>query len=303
MIGFVDKFENILLQEKIDREIFRIESFFPVKVLGYSLIGSVPLGMGNCTSDYDVVAVYEASSEICLEDYELLKSDSVFFRKTKCAGEVNILLLDFKIFDSFFIDMHIDELHINYPQYVNTLTSHDRRFSNLVLPGDNSSKLASIFTDMFYYGNGVIVDPHGFFAKNFTRMTGLLTVYDYCKRRYVTTLGRLNCYLRVEGGVRLRTYLQSFSDILALEYALYNSRIPFPDIVGMLDMIDDSQVESIVRDYLFINNNSLLPKERLLVSPNFYLNNWISARLEGVKSDLEELYFLNKKHFFDFEVF
>ena len=253
-------------------------------------MGSIPLGMGNASSDYDLLAFYEPHSPITSEQYDIINNKAPLLGAAHIAGQVNLLLADIELCASKFVEMPEALLAQAYPQHLNTLTVHDRAFDIAVVPGNASPKVASIFSDMFYYGNGVLTDRLGTVRAHFSEMKDALRVYDFCKRRFVTTYGRLEHYLVQPGNVRLRTYLQSINDILAIEYALDRLDVPPPDISVMLDYLDDAQVVEIARRYVEINGNATIAKEKLLLDPNLLLNQWISERLEQIRPRLVALY-------------
>lgn len=278
------------LQEQVDDVIERMEQHCPVRVLCYSLMGSIPLGMGNASSDYDLLAFYQPQRAITPAQYDVINNKTPLLGTAHIAGQVNLLLADIELCSLKFVDMPEAAFSQDYPHHLNSLTVHDRAFDIAVVPGNTSPKVASIFSDMFYYGDGVLTDHQGTVRDNFSEMKHFLRVYDFCKRRYVTTYGRLQHYLVEQGNVRLRTYLQSINDILAIEYALDRLDVPPADVSVMLNYLDDAQVLEIARHYVEINSSTTIAKEKLLLDPNLILNQWISERLERIRPRLVELY-------------
>ncbi|WEK32478.1 MAG: hypothetical protein P0Y58_09900 [Candidatus Pseudomonas phytovorans] len=278
------------LQEQVDEAIRRMEQHCPVRVMFYSLMGSIPLGMGNASSDYDLLAFYEPQRAITSRQYDVINNKTPLLGAEHIAGQVNLLLADVELCSLKFADMPEAEFSQAYPYHLNSLTVHDAAFDIAVLPGSSSPKVASIFSDMFYYGNGVLTDRSGSVRENFSEMKSLLRIYDFCKRRFVTTFGRLQHYLVDTGNVRLRTYLQSINDVLAIEYALDRLEVPPPDISVMLNHLDDAKVSCIARHYVDINSSTTSAKEKLLIDPNLTLNHWISERLERIRPRLVALY-------------
>lgn len=278
------------LQAQVDDVIQRMEQHCPVRVLCYSLMGSIPLGMGNASSDYDLLAFYEPQRAITAKQYDVINNKTPLLGAEHIAGQVNLLLADIELCALKFMDMPEAVFSQAYPHHLNSLTVHDAAFDITVVPGCSSPKVASIFSDMFYYGNGVLTDRLGSVRENFAEMKSLLRVYDFCKRRFVTTYGRLQHYLVDEGNVRLRTYLQSINDILAIEYALDRFHVPPPDISVMLNYLDDAKVSGIARHYVDVNGSTTSAKEKLLIDPNLTLNQWIAERLERIRPRLAALY-------------
>ena len=278
------------LQEQVDDVIERMERHCPIRILCYSLMGSIPLGMGNASSDYDLLAFYEPQQPITPTLYDVINNKTPLLGAEHIAGQVNLLLADIELCSLTFVDMPEAAFSQAYPHHLNSLTVHDRAFDIAVVPGNNSPKVASIFSDMFYYGNGVLTDRLGHVRENFAEMKNLLRVYEFCKRRFVTTYGRLQHYLVAPGNVRLRTYLQSINDILAIEYALDRLDVPPADISTMLNYLDDAEVSGVVRRYVEINGSTTLAKERLLLDPNLMLNQWIAERLARIRPRLVALY-------------
>ncbi|WP_060481437.1 nucleotidyltransferase domain-containing protein [Pseudomonas sp. NBRC 111119] len=278
------------LQPQVQAAISRMERECPVRILYYSLMGSIPLGMGNASSDYDLLAVYQPRAALTAAQYDIINNKTPLLGAAHIPGEVNMLLADNALFSPAFMEMPEAMLIQAYPQHLNTLTVHDRAFDIAVLPGDNSPKAASIFSDLFYYGNGVLTDRQGTLRRDFSTLKRCLRVYEFCKRRYVTTYGRLQHYLVKPGNVRLRTYLQSINDLLAIEYALDHRDIPAPDISVMLEHLDDAQVLETARRFLTVNAQANTAKEKLLIDPDDVLNRWIAGRLARIKPRLLALY-------------
>ena len=298
LVQLIDKCANPDLQEQIDSVIERMEKNCSVRILGYSLMGSIPLGMGNASSDHDLLALYEPQGTLTREQYDILNNKAPS-EALHVAGQVNLLLADVELCSPRFADMPEVELLRSCPQHLNSLTVHDRLFDIGVIPGDNSPKVASLLSDMFYYGEGVITDRFGIIRARFSEMQGLLRVYDFCKRRFVTTYGRLQHYLVEKGNVRLRTYLQSINDILAIEYALAHREVPPANVLVMLRYLDDMEVLEIARSYVEINSGTTCGKEELLIDPNITLNQWISTRLENIKERLLDLHAQKRDLLFD----
>lgn len=278
------------LQGRVDAAIEQMERHCPVRVVCYSLMGSIPLGMGNASSDYDLLAFYQAQGAITPTQYDIINNKTPLLGAAHIAGQVNLLLADSELCSLKFIDMPEAAFSQAYPHHLNSLTVHDRAFDIAVVPGNTSPKVASIFSDMFYYGNGVLTDRLGSVRDNFSQMKQFLRIYDFCKRRFVTTYGRLQHYLVEKGNVRLRTYLQSINDILAIEYALDRRDVPPADVSVMLNYLDDVQVLEIARRYVEINRSTTTAKEKLLLDPNLILNQWICERLERIRPRLLDLY-------------
>ncbi|MNO25764.1 putative nucleotidyltransferase [compost metagenome] len=278
------------LQDQVDDVIARMEGHCSVRIVCYSLMGSIPLGMGNASSDYDVLAFYKPQQPITPSQYDVINNKVPLLGAAHVAGQVNLLLADIELCSAGFVEMPESEFSVVYPHHLNTLTVHDRAFDISVVPGTASPKVASIFSDMFYYGNGVLTDRCGAIRDNFSEMKHFLRVYDFCKRRFVTTYGRLQHYLVEQGNVRLRTYLQSINDLLAIEYALDHRDIPPPDISVMLNYLDDAPVLEIARRYLDINGSATTAKEKLLIDPDMIMNQWIAERLARIRPRLVDLY-------------
>lgn len=298
-VQLIDKCANPDLQEQVDAAIERMERHCPVRILGYSLMGSIPLGMGNASSDHDLLALYEPQGTLSPEQYDVLNNKVLLSGALHVAGQVNLLLADIELCSPRFADMPEAEFSRSCPHHLNSLTVHDRAFNVGVIPCDNSPKVASLFSDMFYYGEGVVTDRFGSIRARFSEMKGLLRVYDFCKRRFVTTHGRLQHYLVEKGNVRLRTYLQSLNDILAIEYALAHCEVPPPNVSLMLSHLDDAEVLAIARCYFEINSGTTREKEKLLIDPNGVLNQWISNRLGHIRERLLELHAQNRDLLFD----
>lgn len=278
------------LQQQVDDVIERMERHCPVRIVCYSLMGSIPLGMGNASSDYDLLAFYQPQKAISSDQYDVINNKTPLLGAAHIAGQVNILLADSELCSLKFVDMPEAAFAQGYPHHLNSLTVHDRAFDISVVPGNTSPKVASIFSDMFYYGGGVLTDRQGTVRDNFSEMKHFLRVYDFCKRRFVTTYGRLQYYLVAPGNVRLRTYLQSINDILAIEYALDRLDVPPADVSVMLNYLDDAQVLDIARRYVETNSSTTIAKEKLLLDPNPILNQWIAERLERIRPRLVDLY-------------
>ncbi len=298
LVQLIDKCANPDLQEQIDSIIEQMEKRCSVRILGYSLMGSIPLGMGNASSDHDLLALYEPQGELSSGQYDILNNKAPL-GALHIAGEVNLLLADFELCSPRFADMPEAEFLRSCPQHLNSLTVHDCLFDIGVIPGDNSPKVASLLSDMFYYGEGVVTDRFGTLRARFSEMQGLLRIYDFCKRRFVTNHGRLQHYLIEKGNVRLRTYLQSINDILAIEYALAHREIPPANVSVMLSHLDEIEVLEIARHYVEINRSTTHEKEKLLIDPNRALNHWISTRLENIKGRLQGLYTKERGLLFD----
>ncbi|MGH1448997.1 MAG: hypothetical protein ACRBBM_06155 [Pseudomonadaceae bacterium] len=295
----IDRCANPDLQEQVDIAIEKMEKYCSIRILAYSLMGSIPLGMGNASSDYDLLALYEPQGIITPEQYGVINNKNQLSGVAHVAGQVNLLLVDVELCSLPFANMPEDVFFESYPHHLNTLTVHDPKFNVGVIAGHNSPKVASIFSDMFYYGEGVVTDRFGIIRSRFPKMKRLLRVYDFCNRRFVTTHGRLHHYLIEKGNVRLRTYLQSINDILAIEYALDHRDLPPPNVSFMLSHLDDSEVLGIARRYIEINSDTTCEKEKLLIDPNEVLNRWISGRLRHSSERLLELYSQSREVLFD----
>ncbi|MBF8775878.1 nucleotidyltransferase domain-containing protein [Pseudomonas fulva] len=278
------------LQAHVEASIQRMEQACPIRVLYYSLMGSIPLGMGNASSDYDLLALYTPQAALTPAQYDIVNNKTPLFGPAHVPGQVNLLLADRALLSPVFMDMPEATLMQAYPQHLNSLTVHDQAFDMTVLPGASSPKAASIFSDMFYYGNGVLVDRQGTLTGEFPALKQCLRVYEFCKRRYVTTYGRLQHYLVKQGNVRLRTYLQSVNDLLAIEYALDHRDIPPAHIAVMLDALKDPQVLETAQRFLAVNAQATTAKEKLLIDPDPCLNHWIAGRLESLRPRLLALY-------------
>lgn len=298
-VQLIDKCANPDLQEQVDAAIKQTEKHCSVRILGYAAMGSIPLGMGNASSDHDLLALYEPRGTLSPEQYEVLNNKTPLSGALHVAGQVNLLLADVELCLRKFADMPEKAFFRCCPQHLNTLTVHDPAFDIGVIPGENSPKVASLFSDMFYYGEGVVTDRFGSIHARFSKMKELLRIYDFCKRRFVTTQGRLQHYLIEPGNVRLRTYLQSLNDILAIEYALDHRDVPPPNVSIMLNHLDDAQVLEIARRYVEINSGATRAKEKLLIDPNEVLNRWISNRLAHIRERLLALYSQNRDLLFD----
>lgn len=298
-VQLIAKCANPDLQAQVDAAIERMEKHCSVRILGYSLMGSIPLGMGNASSDHDLLALYEPQVTLSPEQYDILNNKVPLSGALHVAGQVNLLLADVELCSPKFADMPETEFFRSCPHHLNSLTVHDRAFDVGVIPGDNSPKVASLFSDMFYYGEGVVTDRFGSIRACFSEMKAQLRVYDFCKRRFVTTHGRLQHYLVEKGNVRLRTYLQSLNDILAIEYALARREVPPANVSVMLGHLDDAEVLEIARRYVEINSGTMWEKEKLLIDPSEVLNRWISNRLGHIRERLLELHAHNRNLLFD----
>lgn len=298
-VQLIDRCANPDLQEQVDAAIEQMEKHCSVRILGYAPMGSIPLGMGNASSDHDLLALYEPHGTLSLEQYDVLNNKTPLSGALHIAGQVNLLLADIELCSRRFADMAEAALFRSCPHHLNSLTVHDPAFDIGVIPGDNSPKVASLFSDMFYYGEGVVTDRFGSIHARFSEMKELLRIYDFCKRRFVTTWGRLQHYLTEPGNVRLRTYLQSLNDILAIEYALDHLEVPPADVSIMLSHLDDVEVLEIARRYVEINSEATRAKEKLLIDPNEVLNRWISNRLASIRARLLALYSQNRDLSFD----
>lgn len=278
------------LQTQVEASIKRMEQACPIRILYYSLIGSIPLGMGNASSDYDLLALYTPQAALTSAQYDIVNNKTPLSGPAHVPGQVNLLLADRALLSPAFMDLPEATLMQAYPQHLNTLTVHDPAFDMTVLPGASSPKATSIFSDMFYYGNGALVDRQGTLTDEFPALKKCLRVYEFCKRRYVTTYGRLQHYLVTPGNVRLRTYLQSINDLLAIEYALDHRDIPPAHIAVMLDVLKDPQVLETAQRFLAVNAQATTAKEKLLIDPDPRLNQWIAGRLESLRPRLIALY-------------
>ena len=298
-VQLIQRCANPDLQEQVDAAIEQTEKHCSVRILGYAPMGSIPLGLGNASSDHDLLALYEPQGTLSLEQYDVLNNKTPLSGALHIAGQVNLLLADIELCSRRFADMPEVVFVRSCPHHLNSLTVHDPAFDIGVIPGDNSPKVASLFSDMFYYGEGVVTDRFGRILARFSEMKELLRIYDFCKRRFVTTQGRLQHYLIEPGNVRLRTYLQSLNDILAIEYALDHREMPPPNVSIMLDHLDDAEVLEIARRYVEINGATARAKEKLLVDPDEVLNRWISSRLAHIRERLLVLYSKNRDLSFD----
>ncbi|MDR0378626.1 MAG: nucleotidyltransferase domain-containing protein [Candidatus Accumulibacter sp.] len=284
--------------------IARLEKKFPIEILFFSDYGSKALELTTVgTSDSDYLVFYKATGAISHDDRKMLNDyphheipQGIHARAR--SNELDFYLTDIKVFDYYNIDYDI--FTNDHPDLLATHLIHHDRFNFDSLPGKNCTKIASLLSDAFYYGN--IVTSSAWLYENIEKIRPQLRIYDFCKRRYVSALGRLENYMIEPGKVMMRSYLYSVNELLAAEFALQTRKIPPARFTHILPRCDDMAIMDVLEKYFAINRNSGVLKSELLIDPNPRLNAYIKRKLDEIKPELIELYNLNRDALFEISV-
>lgn len=273
-----------------------------VDCVAYVPFGSYSIGLNSAFFDLDLLGFYvpirNAEQNDCVSHIDS-KNQTLPSEIT----HISWLVIDY----SFIKD--VSNCNMPYSEFANkklmiagdTFLNHGL-FDYNVLPGENSCKLASVFSDMCYYGNGKITDKYGIIKNDWNELKATLRIYDFCKRRFVSVKGRLDNYMIESGNVRLRSYLYSLNELRTIEEVLRTGELPQPIFIKSISQVADQQVREIAANYYEINAKGTISKENSLIDPNHILNEYIAERLEFIRSKLLALYNNNRNATFDITI-
>ena len=265
-----------------------IEKRFPICICFGGIIGSTGYELHNETSDTDVILFYETTGNIDDSARQTLNK-SVPFRDNIDLIMIDVTLLDYA---------HLPDGQIEAGIFPNHIKPHFN-FDYNVLPGETNCKLRCIITETLFCRK--LWDDRRYLSSSMASLEKHLTVYDYMKRQYVYAQGRLNKYL-VGGEVRLRSYLYTARDILAIGYILEKEEFPPLSFMRLLDECDDPKAKAVFQEMYLKNSRTNDAKEKLVLQPIITLNKYFTKKLEELRPLVEEYYRTRRYHLFKIDL-
>lgn len=267
-----------------------LEKTHPIEVLFAAIIGSIAMDLDNTASDVDMFLIFKKKEAFSV-DLETTYQKSSHSR----------------MFDIFWVDCELlnyptplaEKLNVSYFSLTPTRLNHHKTFDYTCLPGENNCKISSFIADVLFCNK--IYDAKAFLGNHINQLTPLLSIYDFCKNRYVSACGRLEKYLIEKGAVRLRSYLYTLHEIFSVEHALQSKDLPPVHFRELLHTCNDNNIYRILEEYYYLNKQDN-GKEKVLIDPNEELNYYIAQHLDRIKPQMINQYHAKQKEFFDVKV-
>ena len=261
------------------------EESFPVHVNFGGIIGSIGYGLNNATSDVDAVLFFS------MKEGESFSIKNEVNRTIEFSDIVGILPVHMEFFD--YINSTEQQIPPEiFPHHILPKPNID----DTLLPGAPHSRARAIITEVLSFGK--IWDDRKFLTLNMPSLRKHLLIYDFQKKQYIYAQGRLDNYLNGDT-VRMRTYLYTARDILAIQYVFRYEAFPPVDFEVLLDGCDDTYVKRFLSELYDKNRKSKSNKESADMKPNHAVNAYFSEMLAAIKIRLQRYYYENPSPVFD----
>jgi predicted nucleotidyltransferase len=256
---------------------------YPFTVCFAGIISSAGYGLGNATSDYDIIVFYECDKN------EAIHTALIYGIKT---NNVHLLCVDINSLISE------KERGVEYSGLPYFLWPHEK-FDYSILPGISNCKLRSVITETLFCRK--FLDNSNYLTNNFNVISSYLTIYDFLKRQFVSAQGRLTQYMSGQS-VRVRSYLYTARDICAIDYILKNQEFP---PLGFSELIAHCFAKDVCGELskLYGINKNGISKEKLVVTQIERLNQCFYEKLDDLKPKLADYYLNNRADVFKIKIF